>query len=158
MFDSRANASSLLHSVFGFNAYRPGQEEIVDAVLDGENVLAVMPTGSGKSLCYQLPAIARPGLTVVISPLIALMRDQVRALSAAGVSAGSLNSSNEPEEKAPGIALRRRRELRLLYLAPERLARPDTVEMLAESDVTMMAIDEAHCVSQWGHDFCPQYS
>ena len=101
MFDSRANASALLHSVFGFNAFRPGQEEIVDAVLAGENVLAVMPTGSGKSLCYQLPAIARPGLTLVVSPLIALMRDQVRALTAAGVAAGSLNSSNEPAENSP---------------------------------------------------------
>ena len=152
-----ASARTLLHSVFGFSAFRPGQEEIVRAALDGENVLAVMPTGSGKSLCYQLPAIARPGLTVVISPLIALMRDQVRALSAAGVLAGSLNSNNEPEENARVMALLRRRELRLLYLAPERLARPDTVEMLAESCVTMMAIDEAHCVSQWGHDFRPEY-
>ena len=157
MFDSRANASALLHSVFGFNAYRPGQEEIVDAVLAGENVLAVMPTGSGKSLCYQLPAIARPGLTLVVSPLIALMRDQVRALTAAGVAAGSLNSSNEPAENSRVMGLLRRRELRLLYVAPERLARPDTVEMLAESDVSMMAIDEAHCVSQWGHDFRPEY-
>ncbi|GEP59521.1 DNA helicase RecQ [Reyranella soli] len=157
MFDSRANASALLHSVFGFNAYRPGQEEIVDAVLAGENVLAVMPTGSGKSLCYQLPAIARPGLTLVVSPLIALMRDQVRALTAAGVAAGSLNSSNEPAENSRVMSLLRRRELRLLYVAPERLARPDTVEMLAESDVSMMAIDEAHCVSQWGHDFRPEY-
>ena len=157
MFDSRANASALLHSVFGFNAFRPGQEEIVDAVLAGENVLAVMPTGSGKSLCYQLPAIARPGLTLVVSPLIALMRDQVRALTAAGVAAGSLNSSNEPAETSRVMGLLRRRELRLLYVAPERLARPDTVEMLAESDVSMMAIDEAHCVSQWGHDFRPEY-
>ena len=157
MFDSRANASALLHSVFGFNAFRPGQEEIVDAVLAGENVLAVMPTGSGKSLCYQLPAIARPGLTLVVSPLIALMRDQVRALTAAGVAAGSLNSSNEPAENSRVMGLLRRRELRLLYVAPERLARPDTVEMLAESDVSMMAIDEAHCVSQWGHDFRPEY-
>src|SRR5215207_5871734 len=157
MFDSRANASALLHSVFGFNAYRPGQEEIVDAVLAGENVLAVMPTGSGKSLCYQLPAIARPGLTLVVSPLIALMRDQVRALTAAGVAAGSLNSSNDPAENSRVMGLLRRRELRLLYVAPERLARPDTVEMLAESDVAMMAIDEAHCVSQWGHDFRPEY-
>lgn len=152
-----ASAYSLLHSVFGFSAFRPGQEEVVRAVLDGENVLAVMPTGSGKSLCYQLPALTRPGLTVVISPLIALMRDQVRALSAAGVAAGSLNSSNEPGENARVMALLRRGELRLLYLAPERLARPDTVEMLAESNVAMMAIDEAHCVSQWGHDFRPEY-
>src|SRR4029077_17697168 len=100
MTDPLASARALLHSVFGFNAFRPGQEEIVRAVLDGENVLAVMPTGSGKSLCYQLPAVARSGLTVVVSPLIALMRDQVRALSAAGVAAGSLNSSHEPAEKA----------------------------------------------------------
>ena len=109
----------------------------MQAVLDGENVLAVMPTGSGKSLCYQLPALARPGLTLVVSPLIALMRDQVRALSAAGVAAGSLNSSNEPAENARVLGLLRRRELRLLYLAPERLARPDTVEMLCESDVRL---------------------
>jgi ATP-dependent DNA helicase RecQ len=157
MSDPLASARALLHSVFGFSAFRPGQEEIVRAVLDGENVLTVMPTGSGKSLCYQLPAIVRPGLTLVISPLIALMRDQVRALTAAGVVAGSLNSSNEPAENARVLSLLRTGELRLLYVAPERLSRPDTVEMLAEANVTMMAIDEAHCVSQWGHDFRPDY-
>jgi ATP-dependent DNA helicase RecQ len=157
MSASLSTAHDLLHSVFGFGAFRPGQEEIVQAVLDGENVLAVMPTGSGKSLCYQLPALARPGLTLVVSPLIALMRDQVRALTAAGVAAGSLNSGNEPAENARVLQLLHRRELRLLYVAPERLARPDTIEMLSESDVRLMAIDEAHCVSQWGHDFRPEY-
>ena len=157
MLDASANASALLHSVFGFSEFRPGQGEIVSAVLAGENVLAVMPTGSGKSLCYQLPAIARPGVTLVVSPLIALMRDQVRALTAVGVAAGSLNSSNEWAENTRVMGLLRRGELRLLYVAPERLARPDTIEMLAESNVSMMAIDEAHCVSQWGHDFRPDY-
>jgi ATP-dependent DNA helicase RecQ len=157
MSDQLSTARGLLHSVFGFDSFRPGQEEIVRAVLDGEDVLAVMPTGSGKSLCYQLPAVTRPGLTVVVSPLIALMRDQVRALTAAGIAAASLNSGNEPAQNAQVLDRLRRRELRLLYLAPERLARPDTVEMLAETNVAMMAIDEAHCVSQWGHDFRPEY-
>src|SRR5215475_8827236 len=120
MLDTLVNAANLLHSVFGFSEFRPGQEEIVRAVLAGENVLAVMPTGSGKSLCYQLPAIARPGLTLVISPLIALMRDQVRMLGAAGIAAGSLNSSNEPAENARVLGLLHQRALRLLYLAPER--------------------------------------
>src|SRR5471030_627840 len=115
MSDVFSNASSLLHSVFGFSDFRPGQEEIVQAVLDGENVLAVMPTGSGKSLCYQLPAMVRPGLSVVVSPLIALMRDQVKALAAAGVSAGSLNSSNDQEENGRVLGLLRERSLRLLY-------------------------------------------
>src|SRR4029077_4790688 len=116
MSDALSNASALLHSVFGFSDFRRGREEIVRAVLAGENVLAVMPTGSGKSLCYQLPAIARAGLTLVVSPLSALMRHQGRALRAPGVAAGSLNSGNEPAENARVLDLLRRRELRLLYL------------------------------------------
>src|SRR5881275_2910391 len=139
--------SLLLQDRFGFQEFRPAQKQVIDKVMAGEDVLAVMPTGSGKSLCYQLPALTRPGLTVVVSPLIALMRDQVRALMAAGVSAGSLNSSNDPAENARVLQLLRQRELRLLYVAPERLSRPDTLEMLAECDVRLMAIDEAHCVS-----------
>src|SRR5574343_303051 len=103
-----SQATSLLHSVFGFSAFRPGQEEIVSAILHGDNVLAVMPSGSGKSLCYQLPALVRGGVTLVVSPLIALMRDQVRALTAAGVAAGSLNSSNDPAETSRVLGLLRR--------------------------------------------------
>ncbi|MBI1775750.1 MAG: DNA helicase RecQ [Proteobacteria bacterium] len=146
-----------LATVFGFDAFRPGQQEVVEAVLAGEDVLAVMPTGSGKSLCYQLPAIVRGGLTVVVSPLIALMRDQVRQLQSYGVAAASLNSANDAPENRRVHDRLRDRSLRLLYVAPERLARADTLTMLRDAGVSLLAIDEAHCVSQWGHDFRPEY-
>ena len=148
---------ALLHSVFGFPGFRPGQEEIVDAVLAGQNTLAIMPTGGGKSLCFQLPALCRDGVTVVISPLIALMRDQVRALRAAGVEAGALTSGNTDEETEAVFAALDAGQLKLLYMAPERLASAATLPMLRRINCTMIAVDEAHCVSQWGHDFRPDY-
>ncbi len=151
------SAAPLLRQVFGFDGFRPGQEEIVDAVASGRDVLAIMPTGGGKSLCFQLPALMRDGLTVVISPLIALMRDQVRALTQAGVSAAALTSGNSEDENAEVIRALNARALRLLYIAPERLASSGTVPMLRRAGVQAIAVDEAHCVSQWGHDFRPDY-
>jgi len=151
------DAPQLLRDIFGFDAFRPGQEEIVDAVVAGRDTLAIMPTGGGKSLCFQLPALVRPGLTVVISPLIALMRDQVRALRAAGVEAGALTSGNTGEETDAVHAALAAGTLRLLYIAPERLASGGTERLLRQANTTLIAVDEAHCVSQWGHDFRPDY-
>jgi ATP-dependent DNA helicase RecQ len=150
-------ARTTLRSTFGFEDFRPGQAAIVETVLAGADVLAVMPTGSGKSLCYQLPALLRQGVTVVVSPLIALMRNQVAQLNSYGIAAAALNSANDFTANRDIIDRLGRGELRLVYVAPERLAKPDTLALLKRSNVGLLAVDEAHCISQWGHDFRPEY-
>ncbi len=146
-----------LKAAFGYSTFRPLQREIIEAALAKRDVFALLPTGGGKSLCFQLPALLRPGLTVVVSPLIALMKDQVDQLLAAGIAATYLNSTLTADEARSRLRGLHRGEWRLLYVAPERLMLDDWKENLAGWNVTALAIDEAHCVSEWGHDFRPEY-
>lgn len=150
-------ATALLRTVFGYEAFRGQQEEIIAAAVHGQDALVLMPTGGGKSICYQIPALQRPGVGLVVSPLIALMQDQVAALREAGVKAAFLNSTLSPAEQSRVSGQLSNGELDLLYLAPERLNQPATRSLLSRCELAIIAIDEAHCVSQWGHDFRQDY-
>ena len=147
----------ILKNIFGFDQYKSGQQEIINEVLAGKDVMTVMPTGGGKSLCYQLPATMFEGLTIVVSPLIALMQSQIAQLLLLEVKAASLNSSNSESENQNTLKMLESNELKLLYVAPERLVKKETIDLLKTKKISLLAIDEAHCVSQWGHDFRKEY-
>ena len=151
------SALEILHSLYGYDIFRGHQAEIIETVSAGNNALVLMPTGGGKSLCYQIPSLVRDGVGVIISPLIALMQDQVDAMQQLGVKAAFLNSSLSHSEQNSIEQQLRAGQLDLLYIAPERLIQPYTQELLANCKLALFAIDEAHCVSQWGHDFRADY-
>ena len=150
------NKYTILKNTFGYDAFREGQEVLVDSTLSGRDVLGIMPTGAGKSICFQVPALLFPGITLVVSPLISLMKDQVAALNQLGVHAAYINSSLTEGQYRKAMEFARRGQYKIIYVAPERLMTEAFQLLVQDVEVSMVAVDEAHCISQWGQDFRPR--